>query len=416
MITGQLSRNMRWNNINGILSTLANNMVGPFIGIFAISLGASDNQIAALSSWPALVSLFAMIPGARFVDTFPRKKKLVAIFQVLNRAFFVGLAFLPMIIVSADKRPAVLVAAVALMNLPGAIANVSWQSFIGGVIPAERRAEAFAKRNQLMGACGAVASLIAGRIMGVLRFPVGYQVMFLVGFLLALLEIASLLQIEEGEAELATVTHQKKPLGFVAFLREAKARPQYFRFAAASLVFHFGWQMGWPLFTKFQVQELLATPQWVSLFGVCSTIGSTMAYPVWAKFSTKKGNKYMLNFAAAALALTPLFYATSTALWMLAVWSMIMGISIAGIILLLFNTLLEVSPTEGRTQYIAYHNTATSMTAVLAPYVGIYCVGQFGLRGALIATSVARSVGAAAFLYVFITAQSKARSRADQAI
>ncbi|KAF0193819.1 MAG: major facilitator superfamily protein [Bacillota bacterium] len=370
MTTGQLNRNMRWNNINGILSTLANNMVGPFLGIFAISLGASDSQIAALSSWPALVSLFAMIPGARFVDSSPRKKKLVAIFQALNRVFFVGLAFLPTIIVSADKRPAVLVAAVALMNLPGAIANVSWQSFIGGIIPPERRAEAFAKRNQLMGACGAVASLIAGRIMGVLRFPVGYQVMFLVGFLLALLEIASLLQINEGEAEPATVTHQKKPLGFAAFLKEAKTRPQYYRFAAASLVFHFGWQMGWPLFTKFQVQELLATPQWVSLFGVCSTLGSTLAYPVWSKFSTQKGNRYMLTIAAGALALTPLFYATSTALWMLAVWSMVMGVSLAGIILLLFNTLLEVCPIEGRTQYIAYHNTLLALRPCWPPMLG----------------------------------------------
>ncbi|MDP3486586.1 MAG: hypothetical protein Q8S19_01455 [Bacillota bacterium] len=90
-----------------------------------------------------------------------------------------------------------------------------------------------------------------------------------------------------------------------------------------------------------------------------------------------------------------------------------MGISIAGIMLLLFNTLLEVSPTEGRTQYIAYHNTATSVTAVVAPYVGIYCVGQFGLRGALIATSVARGVGAAAFLYVFLTSQRKLNQRAD---
>ena len=252
--------------------------------------------------------------------------------------------------------------------------------------------------------------------MGVLRFPVGYQVMFLVGFLLALLEIASLLQIDEGEAEPATETHKKKPLGFVAFLKEAQARPQYFRFVAASLIFHFGWQMGWPLFTKFQVQELLATPQWISLFGVCSTIGSTLAYPVWAKFSTKKGNRYMLNFAAGSLALTPLFYATSTALWMLAVWSLIMGISVAGIMLLLFNTLLEVSPTEGRTQYIAYHNTATSVTAVLAPYVGIYCVGQFDLRGAMIATALARGLGAAAFVYVFLTSQRQASQGADQAM
>ncbi|MDP3486587.1 MAG: hypothetical protein Q8S19_01460, partial [Bacillota bacterium] len=42
-----------------------------------------------------------------------------------------------------------------------------------------------------------------------------------------------LLQIDEGEVEPAAETARKKPLGVVAFLKEAKARPQYFRFAAA---------------------------------------------------------------------------------------------------------------------------------------------------------------------------------------
>lgn len=65
----RLIHNIRWNNINGILNTLSQNMLTPFTGIFAIKLGAPDSLIAALSSWPALVSLLTMIPGARLVDS-----------------------------------------------------------------------------------------------------------------------------------------------------------------------------------------------------------------------------------------------------------------------------------------------------------------------------------------------------------
>lgn len=303
------------------------------------------------------------------------------------------------------------------MNFPGAIANVSWQSFIAGIIPPDQRAAAFAKRNQLMGVCGAVASLIAGRVMGQLKFPVGYQVMFFTGFLLALLETTSLLRIEESDVPImAKAKRDKVRFSLHAFMERAKQYPQYWRFAAASLVFHFGWQMGWPLFTKFQVQELFATPQWISIFAVCSTLGSTLAYHQWARLSTRRGNRFMLNFAVAGLALTPLFYATSSALWMLAVWSLVMGISIAGINLLLLNTLLEVCPTDNRTQYIAYHNTAASVTAVLAPYVGIYCVGAFGIRRALLATALARSIGAAAFVYVFLLEKKNSARSESQAM
>ena len=109
----------------------------------------------------------------------------------------------------------------------------------------------------------------------------------------------------------------------------------------------------------------------------------------------------MLIFAALGLALTPLFYAASTQLWMLAVWSSIMGISIAGISLLLFNTLLEVSPETNRTSYIAYHNTAANASAVFSPYVGIYFVSIVGIRGALVAASGFRLVGALCFALLY---------------
>jgi MFS family permease len=111
----------------------------------------------------------------------------------------------------------------------------------------------------------------------------------------------------------------------------------------------------------------------------------------------------MLIFAALGLALTPLFYAASTQLWMLAVWSCVMGLSIAGINLLLFNTLLEVSPEQSRTSYIAYHNTAANASAVVSPYVGIYLVGIAGIRGALVAASGFRLIGALCFALLYFT-------------
>ncbi|HSL94157.1 MAG TPA: MFS transporter [Bacillota bacterium] len=394
-----LRNNLRWNNIHGIMSVLSMNMVAPFTGLFAIRLGATDAQIAALSSWPALAGLLSMIPGARLTDSRDRKKQLVAFFQLFNRSFFLLLALLPFLVTDTFARPAVFVVLIALMNIPGAVANVSWQSFIGGVIPAEKRAQAFATRNQLMAVCGAAATLIAGRVMNMLSFPVGFQIMFAVGFALALLERFALLKIEEPAQP---NRKPRLPMGGWQQLRAGLAEnPQYWQFGLASLVFHFGWQMAWPLFTKFQIQELGATAVWVSIFSVCSTVGATIAYPLWAKWVNRKGNKFMLIFAALGLAATPLFYAASTELWMLAVWSLIMGFSIAGISLILFNTLLEVSPEENRTSFIAYHNTAANASAVVSPYVGIFFVGLVGIRGSLVVASGFRLLGAACFALLY---------------
>ena len=284
-----LAHNLRWFNINGVLSTLSQNMLVPFTGIFAIKLGASDALVAALSSWPALVSLLTMIPGAKLVDRHPRKKKLVSSLLLFNRIFFLLLALLPFLVPNQEQRPLIFVIMIALMNMPGALSLVAWQSFMAQVIPPQKRGDAFAKRNQLMSFFGVAASLFAGRMMDKLAFPLGFQVMFFIGFLLALLEIAAFNRTVEPAAPVAAAkkTATRKPAAFdwKTLRRSLQANRSYWLFAGASLIFHFGWQMGWPLFTKYQVQVLGATPTWVSIFGVSSSLGSMLAYPIWAKLS-----------------------------------------------------------------------------------------------------------------------------------
>lgn len=399
----RLIHNIRWNNINGILNTLSQNMLTPFTGIFAIKLGAPDSLIAALSSWPALVSLLTMIPGARLVDRHPRQKRLVATLMLLNRIIFLLLALLPFLVRDPSQRPIVFVTMMALANMPGSLATIAWQSFMGKVIPPAVRGRAFATRNQLMSLCGIGASLFAGWMMDRLAFPIGFQIMFFVGFILALLEIAAFYQTIEPEAE----SEQKaaKPSKFAfsgkALLAGIRSHSSYWLFAGASLLFHFGWQMGWPLFTKYEVQVLGATTTWVSLIGVCNSLSGAAAYPVWAKLAERYGNQRMLALATLGMAVTPFLYLFCTQLWMLAVLSLMIGVSVAGTVLLLLNTLLELCPEEARTEYIAYHNTATNATAVVAPYVGIFLSTVSGIRWGLIATAIVRGLGALALALVY---------------
>lgn len=404
-----LAHNIRWNNINGILNTLSQNMLGPFTGIFAIKLGASDSLIAALSSWPALVSLLTMIPGARHVDRHPRQKRLVATLALFNRVFFLLLALLPFIVRDPSHRPVVFVTMLALANMPGSLANIAWQSFMGKVIPAAERGKAFARRNQLMSLCGIGASLLAGWIMDKLVFPLGFQVMFFTGFILALLEIAAFYKTLEPEADTTPkpVTPSKFAFSWPAIRADFRAHRGYWLFAGASLLFHFGWQMGWPLYTKYQVQVLQASTTWISIFGICSSISSVLAYPVWARLADRYSNQRMLAAATFGMALTPLLFTVCTELWMLAVLNFLIGVSVAGTVLLLLNTLLELCPEESRTQYIAYHNTATNATAVVAPYAGILLSSTAGIHWALICTAFARGIGAAALALVYRLGQKQ---------
>lgn len=442
--SSDLDHNIRINIWHGALQNLANSVFTPFLGIFAIKLGATNTQIALLSSLPALMSVAAMIPGASFIRRFNTKKKITAAFFLANRLFIIAIACVPLF--TGDSRAAALVALVGLMNLPGAIANVSWQSLMGDIIPSQERGSVFARRNKWSGLVGFLPTLLAGKMLDLLSFPSGYQLMFMVAFCVSLIEIAVFTMIKEGDAkdgiaqkascsspvpasvpltepELAlesasasatasmpvpapspistSASRQRKPIleNIKTEIRVVLAHKQYFRYNLCSVLFHFGWQMGWPLFTIYQVKHLGADNFWMALFAVTQGIASFLSYQWWGHYADRVGNIRGLVLATAGMAINPIFYALSNQLWMIALFSMSMGFFVAGTVLILFNSLLEVSPKEHRTKFIAYNNTLINLSAAIAPFIGNIAADILGIKGALLATAAVRAAGAFAFAW-----------------
>lgn len=413
--SSDLYHNIRINIWHGALQNLANSVFTPFLGIFAIRLGATNSQVALLSSLPALMSVAAMIPGASFIRRFNTKKKITAAFFLANRLFIIAIACVPLF--TGDTRAAALVALVGLMNLPGAIANVSWQSLMGDIIPPEDRGSVFARRNQWSGLVGFLPTLLAGKMLDLLSFPSGYQVMFLVAFCVSLIEIAVFTLIKESDGKEDKSAHEtpgtnrvpastvvpeiRKPVleNIKTEIRTVLAHKRYFRYNLCSVLFHFGWQMGWPLFTIYQVKHLGADNFWMAWFAVTQGIASFLSYRWWGRYADRVGNMRGLVFATVGMAVNPVFYVLSSKLWMIAFFNMSMGFFVAGTVLILFNSLLEVSPKEHRTKFIAYNNTLINLSAAIAPFVGNIAADLLGIKGALLATAAVRAAGALAFAW-----------------
>jgi MFS family permease len=423
-----LQANIRTNALHGVMSVMALNMVQPFIGIFAVKLNATNYQIALLSSAPAVVSLAAMIPGARLVDRFPRKQRITMVFLLAHRAFFLALACVPFF--TPDRRAAMLVAFVALMNLPGAIGNVAWQSFISGIIPQQLRPAAFAMRSRWMNLAGTVVVLAAGRMLDLVAYPLGYQVAFVLAFGLAVLEIWVFSRIDEawvdhmqgvspveGAPAAAATAAAGSPVasaspespgggrsGPLATLRrtwsEIYRQKPFLRYTAASIYFYLAWQTAWPLFTLYQVRVLGANNLWVSLLNLANTGGSLVGYSFWARYANRHGNLRTLFAASAGIFIVPTVYAFSHSLYTVAVFNLLTGAVFSGVALSLFNALLDVTPEHHRTSYIAYYNTSVNVSAILAPVFGVALLNRFGFMWAFLAAAFLRITGSLAFLLV----------------
>ncbi len=401
----RFQRNQTINITQGILSIMAINLVNPFLSIFAIKNGASDYQVALLSSAPALVSVLSMIPGARYIDQQPNKHKVTTSVIFLHRLFYLVLAIIPFF--DPGIRATLLVATIALMNLPGSISNVAWQSFISSVIPPDRRAISFATRNRLQNLVGTAFTLLAGRFLDIASYPLGYQIAFFTSFLLAMTEVWVFSRMDEAPAAVnapeltKNTTKQRDLLGglknaFTEIINEKK----FLRFVAASLVFHFAWQIPWSLFSLYQVRVLGANNTWVSFLSLINTGGSLMGYGYWTRYSQKHGNLQTLFASGIWIFVVPLAYAFSKSLYFVAIINLITGMVFSGVNLSLFNATLDSTPEKNKTSFLAYHQTAVSITAIFAPVVGVTLKNRLGFQIAFLICAILRFGGAWCFWLV----------------
>ncbi len=400
-----LRKNLTLNALNGVLAMMSANLVGPFMGIFAVRIGASNVQVALLSSLPAMMSLLAMIPGARFLDSRTDRKGWTCRFLLAHRAFYLVLAIIPLF--DPGRQAALLVAAVALMNLPGAVGNVGWQALISRVIPPERRAAAFATRNRLMSLAGAGTVLLAGQTIDLVRQPLGYQIAFGLGFLFALGELAILNRLEIPPAPIESPSVLQPP----GSLDRVPLRARFVRYTLASAVFYLAWQTPWPLFTIYQVRVLEASNTWIGLLSLVNTGGTLLGFGFWARQAERRGHMWTLSVSSAGLWVVPVIYAYSTNLPTLAAFNLLIGAVFSGVALSLFNCLLEVTPEEHKATYIAYYTSAVNLSSVVAPMLGVALLGRLGFTRAFLLCAAFRAGASLLYrlLYLLDRRQDKAR-------
>lgn len=401
-------RNVRYSNLNGVTAALAANMVAPFLGIFALRLGATNLQIGLMSSLPAFFSLVSAIPGGRILDRAAHKQAAACGLVIAARAFFIVYALAPLF--SGPTAPWFLVAAVALANLPTTLSQVAFQSLIAEVLPPRGRARALAARTRLISLAGIVPLLIVGRLMDVLRFPVGYQLVFAAAFGVGLIEALLLLRLVEMPEEAmpdpgqpgatfnpANAFNASAPRRG-ATLAEVLSNREFVHFDMASLVLYLGWGMAGPLWTRYRVSIMGANNTWISVYAVTEALAAFAALFYWARLGERRGNRNVLWWVAMALAgnvwtlaaFVDLRFGLITPIWC--------GVFNSGANLLLFNSLLEIIPNRRRASYLAYHTTVINLAHLGGPLLAVALMDSLGIRQALFISGVVRMLGGLLFL------------------
>lgn len=383
---------------HGMATTIAVNFSNNFFPIFAMTiLGATNYQVGLINSLPPFMALIMTIPAAILLNRAHLQKKLVAMSVLIARLMFlliIALVYIP----SQPAQAWLFLIIVALMNLPNTVANIGWQTFISSLVKESRRGQFFSDRIRLLTIVGLISTLSIGIIMkDASANVVAYQVLFGIAFCFGLLEVYLLLKHEEEPVKTDGLVRKKKAMDWTIFKHK-----NYVAFLIAALVFNLGWQMAWGIFNIYHVRVVGATIFWISMFSVGSMLAQFISFPLWRKWAEKRSNTLVFVWAAIGMATTPFLTVLSTNLYYITLIQTSSGFFLAGIVLLLFNLLLEQSPEAVRTYCITTYNVLLSVVAVIAPQIGILLLDTLGVDVAMYINSAVRFFCALLFFIVYL--------------
>lgn len=383
---------------HGMASIIAINFSNNFFPIFAITiLGATNYQVGLISSLPPLMALLMTIPAAILLNRAHVQKKLVAMSVLLARLLFILIIALVYIPSTAFQSWAFLIV-IALMSVPNTVANIGWQTLIGGLVNNSRRGAFFSDRNRLLTMVGLVSTLVIGILMkDASDNVVAYQILFAVAFGFGLLEVFFLLKHDEGEVKIEGPVKKKKLMDWSIFQHS-----RYVWFLVGALFFNFTWQMAWGIFNIYHVRVVGATIFWISMFSVGSMLMQILTFPLWKKWAENRSNVLVFTWAAIGMATTPFLTVLSKNLYYLTLVQTTSGFFLSGVVLLLFNLLLEQSPEKLRTYCITSYNVLLSVVAFLAPQIGIWLLEMYGVDNAMYINSSLRLLSALLFFVIYI--------------
>lgn len=394
----QPSHSYKWFILSGVVNAIVASLFGPFTVKFLERLGGTAFHISLFNSLPGLVGVAVSLPGALWIAGNRRKnlKTLTAEFTLVSRLFV--LLLLPLVWMSPQWAPIACVLLLTLKNIPEAISQTALQGLAGDMFTPEQRSTAISQRSRLSVPATLAVSLLSGIILRQLpgsdaeRLTI-YQYFFILAAGFGVLEVVFLGRMQDAGSSV----HDPLP-PWPVLLEQIKSNRMYVKYVGASLVYYFSWQMGWPLFSIYQVLDRGADELWLSVIGVLSAIGMFIGYRFWNQVIVKRGNARTAIYTTLGMSLNPLLMVLFPNLYWLSGINLLIGFFTAGISTVLLNALLEVTPQQHRVIYVGAYQTLVNLSLAISPIAAFAVLRTFGMLPALFVVSGLRLIGCLSFV------------------
>ncbi|MGQ9500491.1 MAG: MFS transporter [Anaerolineae bacterium] len=387
-----------------------------FLSVFAARQGGTPFQVGLLTAGPAVMNLLVAMPIGHWLKRQPIGR---AVFwtSVAHRLFYLLWVPLPMLLPPA-AQVWVLIGLTIAMSLPGAALAIGFNALFAEAVPPTWRGYVAGVRNALLAIASIISALVCGRILITMPFPLGYQVVFGIGAMAALMSSFHLWFVHPLEDKLSHSPTQEagKPLNeqgrpkqhgrdrlgvrargllqmFLSdLLRIEILREPFARVLAALFLFHITQFVAVPVVPVFMVKILHLQDQQIGLATAVFWLSGFISSTQLAHLSRARGHQATTGIGAMLMAFYPGLMVFGIPLGIAAVLaaSCLGGIGYAWMSGAFLNYILERAPQHDRPPYLAWYNIVFNTAILIGSLLGPFAATHLGFIPALALFAVAR--------------------------
>ncbi|HML23323.1 MAG TPA: MFS transporter [Aggregatilinea sp.] len=339
---------------------LATPALSRFLSVYAIRLDADAMLLGWLTALPFVFQMLSSSLAATWRKRFP--DTVAALFWpgLFYRLTFLLPAFTPFF--PREWQPVWLVVSVALPALPQGISSVLFLVILREGTETGQLSPLMSRRSFFYNITVAVGTVGMGLLLEEGPFPLSYQIMYVIAFILVMVSLLHVnhVKILSPEPILAVSTSSWRLL----------RSPEFQRIAFVAVTSHIAFFTINALIPLRLVEDLGADEGFMSIFGLFELIAAAMIATQSPRIARKIGTRSAIGVGMLGASVAALVLALANNLYVTLPASALSGASWTLSAINIFNYFSETSPRENLTRYSTLYNQIVALALFVAPMAG----------------------------------------------
>ena len=319
IVKKKIDRTLKLSIREGALASVSTGLGLSYFSTFALALNATASQVGILFAVINLLPSFAQLKAGNLIEKFSRKKIL------LTGMFWKVLLWIPIILtgllfyLGVPHMVWALIILVGIYYTIAALIHPAWFSWMGSLVPGEKRGHYFSKRNRVIGFFS-IVTMIAGAIILDSAKSIGTQRGDVLGFTLLgfglLFATSAITRIWSAgllkkQYEPKLHVSRKDCFSFWDFLRQGTST-SFGKFVIFRGFLSFVVAISSPFWVVYMIRNLGFSYVWYMSITVAAIAFRLIFLPLLGKISDKYGNVKLIKICLWAISLAPLAWILSS--------------------------------------------------------------------------------------------------------